>query len=459
VTGRLRVLLSLACVLPASMSCKTPRPPDIVVITVDTLRADHVGAYDPRASTPRIDAFASGATVFERSTAPMPLTRPSHFSLLTSLYPREHGVMNNAMALPDTARTLTEMLDEGGYRTGGFVAVRLLGPDSGADQGFDHFEQPEARESVAADVVSHALSWVDGLDGSEPFFLWVHLFDPHLPYDPPAEYRGGVPADRPRIDCSFLMDVAGRNDGDVPAEILEEGKTLYRGEVSYVDHWIGELLDGLDARRAQDETLVVFTADHGECFENGVFFEHADCLWEPGVHIPLIVRYPPEFPAGRRVAEPTTILDVAPTVLRAAGLEVPDGLSGRALQDHGRFGDRTILLQYPFYQPSAADRRPQRLDVVRSVAGEPTTPILLGVERVGLVDRQWKYLRSGETQALYSLAPTVDERNDKIAEFPEIAERMRRLLEQQLQSHPLVLLDAPEINEELLETLRALGYL
>jgi arylsulfatase A-like enzyme len=442
------------------MSCKTTRHPDIVVITVDTLRADHVGAYDERSTTPRIDAFASTATLFEHSAAPMPLTRPSHFSMLTSLYPREHGVMNNAMSLPDTSRTLTEMLTDRGYRAGGFVAVRLLGPDSGADQGFDHFEQPvDSRESIAEEVVSRALEWIDGLAEHQRFFLWVHLFDPHLPYEPPEEFRGGVPLGRPQINWSYLVDVANENDGDIPTAILDEGKTLYRGEVGYVDHWIGELLDGLDARRAPDDMLVALTADHGECFENGVFFEHADCLWEAGIRIPLIVRYPPMFPAGQRVSEQTSILDVTPTVLRAVGLEVPEGLSGRALQDHAHFENRQVLVQHPFFQPSAADRRPQRLEAVRSVAGEPTAPILVGVERVGLLDREWKYLRVGDEQELYAMGPTPDERNNRISEQPDVAARMRRQLQEQLQAHPLLLLDTPEINEELLETLRALGYL
>ena len=360
----------------------------------------------------------------------------------------------------DYVRADAEMLADDGYRAGGFVAVRLLGPDSGADQGFDHFEQPgDARESIAEEVVSRALEWIDGLAEDQRFFLWVHLFDPHLPYEPPEEFRGGVPADRPQIDWSYLVDVANENDGNVPAAILEEGKTLYRGEVGYVDHWIGELVDGLDARRAPDDMLVALTADHGECFENGVFVEHADCLWEPGIRIPLIVRYPPMFPAGQRAPEQTSILDVTPTVLRAVGLEVPEGLSGRALQDHARFENRQILVQHPFYQPSAAGRRPQRLEAVRSVAGEPTTPILVGLERVGLVDREWKYLRVGDEQELYAMGPTPDERSNRISEQPEVAERMKGLLQEQLKAHPLLLLDTPEINEELLETLRALGYL
>jgi arylsulfatase A-like enzyme len=432
----------------------------VVIITVDTLRADHLGAYDEASSTPRIDAFAADATVFEHSTAPMPLTRPSHFSMLTSLYPREHGVLNNAMRLPDSALSLTEILGDNGYRTGGFVGVRLLGPDSGADQGFDYYDQPAgARVRDAEEVVRSALGWLDGLDRNERCFLWVHLFDPHLPYTPPAEFRGDVPVDRPEINWKRLTEIARENDGNVPASILEEAKQLYRGEVAYVDHWVGELLGGLAERRSSDDTLIVFTADHGECFENGVYFEHADCLWEPGIRIPMIARYPRTFRPGERVSTQTSIVDVAPTVLRAAGIEVPQGWSGRALQDAAGFADRRVLVQYPFYQPSAADRRPQRLEVVRTVAGEPVAPILVGTEKVGIVDTAWKLLRTGDRQELYALAPVADERTDRAETDPGVADRMGDILKRQLAEHPLTVIDSPEINEELLETLRALGYL
>jgi arylsulfatase A-like enzyme len=455
-----RIGLVLAgCALLAA-GCGEPRRPDVIVITVDTLRADHVGAYDAGASTPEIDALARDATLFEHCAAPMPLTRPSHFSMLTSLYPREHGALNNAMSLPDEALSVTEILSEQGYRTGAFVGVRLLGPDSGAGQGFDFYEQPtEGRERLAEEVIPRALAWIDSLDEDERFFLWVHLFDPHLPYAPPEPYRGGVPADRPEITWSRLADIASGNDGDVPASVLEEGKTLYRGEVAYVDHWIGELLAGVGDRRSLDDTMIVLTADHGECFENGIWFEHADCLWEPGIRIPLLVRYPPAFPPGERSPAQTSIIDIAPTVLRATGTEIPEGMSGRALQDRADLEDRRVLVQYPLFQPSAADRRPARLEVVRTVAGEPTTPLLLGVEKVGIVGPAWKYLRAGEEAELYGLAPAPDERDNRVATDPDVAEEMRGILERELAAHPLNLIDAPEINEETLEMLKALGYL
>ena len=450
--------LVFACALSGCRPSREAGPPDVVIVTVDTLRADHVGVYVPGAGTPRIDAFAREATVFEHCAAPMPLTRPSHFSLLTSLYPREHGVLNNAAALPDEAVTLPELLAPAGYRTAGFVGVQLLGPASGAGQGFSLLDVPEGRERRAAEVVERALAWVDGLGRDERYFAWVHFFDPHLPYDAPAPY-GRVPSDAPKLSLARLEEIAATNGGDVPAVVLEQAKAAYRGEVAYVDHAFGELLDGLAARRSLDHTLIVFVADHGECFENGVFFEHADCLWEPGIHIPLIVRYPSLFHAGARVASQASIVDVAPTVLRAAGVELPPRFSGRALEDAGASDERLVLVQYPFYQPSAVGERQRRLEVMRTVAGEPTAPILVGVEKVGIAGRDWKYLRAGEEAELYALSPAPDERRNLAALRPEVAAELEGRLERELAAHPLHLTAEPVINDELRKTLEALGYL
>jgi hypothetical protein len=146
-------------------------------------------------------------------------------------------------------------------------------------------------------------------------------------------------------------------------------------------------------------------------------------------------------------------------VLRAARIDVPEGLSGQPLQDVGRLAERQVLVQHPFYQPSAADRRPQRLAAIRTVAGQAVERILVDEERVGLVGSDWKYLRTGDREELYRLAPEADERTNRIDTEPEIAARMRDTLKRQLAEHPLNVIDSPEINEELLETLRALGYL
>jgi arylsulfatase len=456
-------LLGLGLALAAA--CGGAPAPSVLVITVDTLRADELGAYGGAGTrTPNLDALARGATVFERASAPMPLTRPSHFSLLTGRYPREHGVLNNAMALPDAATTLAEVLSGHGWRTAAFTGVSLLGRGSGAAQGFERFEtSPGHGERSGVEVVAHALDFLASLGPDERFFLWVHLFEPHLPYAPPARFREGLdPAlgvAYPSLSWERLQEIAREHGGDVPAPILGHARALYRAEVAAVDAYVGELLSGVAARRGADDVLVVLTADHGECFENGVYFEHADCLWEGALHVPLIVRWPPAFQPGARVSHPVSLVDVAPTVLRAARLDPPPGISGRLLQESAAFADRHVLVEHPFYQERAVTGRRERQDVIRSVAGAPTREILAATEWVGVVGPRWKFLARDGVEELYPLAPRLDESESRTAAEPAVAATMRQILADALSAHPMTRIDPGEVNAELRETLKALGYL
>jgi arylsulfatase A-like enzyme len=440
-----------------------------LLITVDTLRADQLGTYGARPTrTPILDRLGAEGAVFERAAAPMPLTRPSHFSILTSRYPREHGVLNNRMVLPASTVTIAELLQERGYETGAFVGVRLLTPDSGAGRGFAVFDYPRTSDGRRAqDVVPVALQWLRNRPEDTRVFMWVHLFDPHQPYDPPHPFRDGVDAELgarlPAVGWEELLEVAAANDGDVPGPILEHARALYRGEVEYTDHWIGRLLEGWRGVRSLDGAIVVLTADHGECFEHGVFFEHADCLLEGASRVPLIVRHPPEVRAGTRVASQVSLVDVAPTILHAAGIDAPAGFSGRALQgDAGREPDRYVLLQHPFYQSRAARGRSRKVEVMRSVAGTPTRAIVADAEIVGIVGPEWKYLRAGEggdrVEELYRMHPEAEEGADVSGTERAALETMRARLDEALERHPLSMVAPTRVNAELLETLRALGY-
>lgn len=435
-----------------------------VLITVDTLRADHVGAYGAENTpTPRIDALAREGTVFERAISPLPLTRPSHFSMLTAQYPREHGVLNNSTALPEAARTLPEILREHGWRTAAFTAVRILGPDSGAAQGFERFDGTgRRRERNAAEVVEKALAWFETLPPEQPFFLWVHLFEPHIPYAPPPGFREGLDPEQaralPGLGWQELQRIARAHDGDIPQPILEHARRLYRGEVASADHLVGRLLDGLAARVDTDAMLVLLTADHGECFEHGIWFEHSDCLYEGALHVPLIVRHPRDFPAGARVPHPVSLVDVAPTVLRAAGLPVPEPAAGRPLQDSGAAPNRHLLVQHPFYGEETASGRRARAAVIRSVAGQPIREILTATQWIGLVGPRWKFTARDGVEELYPMAPRPDESENRLAEEPEISAELRRRLAQELAAHPLVQIQPGEVTEELRHALEALGY-
>jgi arylsulfatase A-like enzyme len=435
---------------------------------VDTLRADALGAYGAQPSrTPRIDRLAAESTLFERAAAPMPLTRPSHFSMLTSRYPREHGVVNNRIALPEAERTLTEILAEHGYRTAAFVAVSLLARGSGFEQGFEQVSGPSGRHRAGGEVVDEALAWIDSLRPEERFFVWVHLFDPHGPYDPPPGYRLGVDPELerslPSVGWEEIQQTAARHGGDVPRAVLDHARALYRGEVALVDRWVGDLLDGVAAlSRDPGELFVVLTADHGECFEHGVYFEHAHCLRDPAIRVPLLIRHPPEFPPGVRVSAQVSTLDIAPTLLAAARIEPPRGWSGRPLAAADGAGPRYVLVQYPYYQPEVVDRRLEKLARIKSVGGEPTDPVLVATEKVGLVGSDWTYLRArgpgGASEELYPAAGRGNESVDVASVEAAERGRLAALLDEALREHPLHPIDARRVNPELRETLRALGY-
>ena len=467
-SARFSSFLAAVGVLAAAGACsladKPPRP-DILLITIDTLRADAVGAYGAEeARTPRIDQLAAGGTLYERAVTPMPLTRPAHFSLFTSRYPREHGVVNNALSLPEDAETLPERLRESGYRTGAFVGVHLLSPAAGAAQGFDTFGDVgfDTKYRSARLVVDEALDWLARQPRNAPIFLWVHLFDPHLPYEPPVDFVEGADPDLaeryPNLSWRDFRAIARAEGGDLPGEILDYGLALYRAEVAYTDFEVGRLIDGVDQLRGLDETVVALTADHGECFERGIYFEHADCLYRGALRIPLILRHPSTFAAGQRSNHPVSLLDVAPTLLSAVQLPAEKSFRGEVLSGSVPGGrDRQILVQYPLYQPRAARSRSRRAQALQSVAGDPVREPVLGRERVGLIGPDWKYIR-GEPQAeLFS--EVGDEEENLAAIQPVVAERLEDELDRLLKNYPLHVLDAGLINEELRETLEALGYI
>jgi choline-sulfatase len=269
-----------------------PRPNviNVVLVTIDTLRADHVGAYGaPPGSTPALDSLASEGLRFENAISPVPLTRPAHASLFTGLYPEDHGIRDNLPAkLDSSVPTLATRFKEAGYHTAGFVGSFLLGRGSGLETGFDAFGDGSISgrsdligskaERRAEEVAAEALEFLS--TAKPPFFLWVHFYDPHAPYDPQGAF-------------------AGRG---------------YRGEIAYTDAQVGRIVDGLRSRGFLDSTLVVATADHGEGLGDHGEDEHGVLVYEETLRVPLLVRGP-GIPAGRVEREPVSLVDVAPFLL------------------------------------------------------------------------------------------------------------------------------------------------
>ncbi|RMH23474.1 MAG: hypothetical protein D6696_00345 [Acidobacteria bacterium] len=461
---RLAVAAGLGIALLAGGCWRPRQPPPVVLITVDTLRADRLGCYGAEPTrTPNVDRLAAAGTVFEQAAAPLPETRPSHASILSSRYPRDHGVVSNAVDLPADVLTLAEVYRDAGYRTAAFVAVALLGASGGFDRGFDDFAAPEDPPVWDADrVVPQAVAWLRDRDPERPFFLWLHLFDPHIPYQPPAAFDVHSPAadrDRwPRVGWLTLIEAAAANGGDVPRALVERAKALYDAEIEHADHQLGTLLEALETTGLAAETVVALTADHGECFGNGIYFEHSSCLYDGSIHVPLILRFPGRVPAGERRRHQVELLDLAPTLLRLSGLEVPASFRGRDLFAHPPPA-APAFLQYPLYPAGEAAKRRQLLSLLPRVAGEPTRPIVAERELLGLRTPRWKYLWTEAGEALYHLPDDPGEHRDVAAVHPAEVERFRRAVRAWRRDHPLRLIAPETLSEELRRQLEALGYL
>ena len=308
--------MALAVGSGAEQGTPADSPPNLVLITVDTLRADHLSCYGYHlATSPNIDQLASEGVRFERAYSPIPLTGPSHISLFTSRFPQEHGARINGVAVAEDSKWLflPQILRKFGYRNAAFVSAWTLTDRlTQLGQWFDTYDQDLTRSHqvfhssrFAEDVTPPAIEWLRG-NRHRPFFLWVHYFDPHSPYHPREEFaspkRNGHPG----------------NSADWADKEAQERINKYDSEVGYVDHHIGKLLAELDDLELRDSTIVALTADHGESLGEHGYVGHGRRLFKGIVHIPLILRYPGTIPAGRVIPQAASLLDLTPTVLELA---------------------------------------------------------------------------------------------------------------------------------------------
>jgi len=289
-------------------------PPNILLITIDTLRADHLSCYGyPLRTTPNIDRLAGQGVRFERAYTPIPLTGPAHISLFTGRYPQEHGARINGLAHDDKARLLfwPQILRRYGYRNAAFVSAwPLAGRLSRLDELFDHYDEELNRSYQwlnssrwAEDVTPKAIAWLRTA-AHRPFLLWVHYFDPHSPY-------------RYRREFGRLARI-GRAKRAAMSEEMRERVARYDSEIAYTDHHVGKLLEALEALDLARSTLVVLLSDHGESLGEHGYVGHGRHLYENIVRIPLILRWPGIIAAGKVVEGAVSLVDVAPTIIELA---------------------------------------------------------------------------------------------------------------------------------------------
>jgi arylsulfatase A-like enzyme/Tfp pilus assembly protein PilF len=427
------LILVLTALTAFPVAAQTPAKPalNVVLITIDTLRADHVGCYGyKQIKTPNIDGLAADGVRFERAFAVVPVTLPSHTSMLTGTYPMLSGMHDfSGNKLSPLQPTLASVLKQAGYQTGAVVASAVLDSRFGLNQGFDfyydHFDFSRLDESnldemerpgnVVADVT---LDWL-AKNSQKKFFLWMHLYDPHFPYHPPEPYSG------------------------------EYAAQPYDGEIAFADEQVGRLLRFLKEKGIYQNTIIVLCGDHGESLGEHGEKTHGFFIYNATMHVPLIIRLPenrlPENASARTIADPVSLVDLMPTVLDAVGLQIPSQVQGRSLLSELR-SDRD--------HDDQAERD-------RVLYGETFLPRL---------HFNWSELRGSENTRyhfidaprpeLYDLAKDPGEVHNLFTEKKAVAEEMHAKLVGMIRDYSAgkELAEKTSLDPALMERLKALGY-
>ncbi|MEE8476152.1 MAG: sulfatase [Myxococcota bacterium] len=459
---------------PSAWATPPEAAPNLLLISIDTLRRDHcsVYAYD-HDTTPHLRKIAERGARFDLAYAPAPSTAPTHASILTGLYPPSHGLIRNGVELSASNRTLAEILAAAGYQTAAVVSSFVLDAQFGFDQGFAHYDDDFAASESAVQfdtweghavpstgfdrpanaATRQAMRWLwEKRDPQRPFFLFVHYFDPHAPYRAPPPYDRRFPS-------------PGPEPGAGPPGSFEFGEAVrnYDGEIAFTDHEIGRLLEALEHLGLADDTLLVVTADHGEGLMDHGHMAHGLSLHEELVRVPLLLRWPGKILPGRSYTEPVELVDIAPTVVEL--LDLPTGTpAANQLQASGlqasRFQGRSLAAWLrgkgspeakPPVRPVFLFRRHFAADFVEGIRVKGA---LSGI-RLG----KWKLIEATDPprRELYDLESDPRERVNRLHDQPEVAARLADALATHRRGQPSTG-TAPTLPDRVRRALRALGY-
>ena len=441
----------LVCLALLTAGCADSPPRSVVLMVVDTLRADHLGIYGyERETSPELDRLSRSAAVYDHAYAPSPWTLPSFGSIFTGRLPAEHLAGWPASALPGAqvegrsflplrpgTPTLAETLEGAGLETAAVMNNAFLHPDFGVARGFrtyDHLGGNRKRIRRADQVVDRALKWLD-VEGRGDFFLAVHFFDPHLNYDAPEGFRGRYTREISDGERHAMMDLRRlrqrvRRGEDVDWDFLIGA---YDEEIAFVDQEIGRFWRELESRGLLDHSLVIVTADHGEEFGDHGGFEHGHSLFEELVRVPLLMWGPGVRPG--RYFHPVSLVDIFPTVLDRLAIEGPAGLPGRPLGSSApEIESRTLIFERTLYGPKREGALAWPYKVIREVKRESNQLFDLSQD-------------PGETQDIARLRRAVAE------------SLLEQLATYRAHVDALATDEAVQPDEKTLENLRSLGYI
>jgi arylsulfatase A-like enzyme len=446
-----------AAVLPGGLlvnGCsgrKTNKRPNVLLISLDTVRRDHCSVYGyEHNTTPNLIKLAKQGALFDLAYSPASTTSPSHATMFTSLYPVTHGVVKNGLEFSDKYETLAEILKGQGYQTASFVSSFVLHSKFGFAQGFDFFDDeflPQECKTYVTEwegitindsfdrrapyTTARAINWLKNKrDSSMPFFMFVHYFDPHNPYLPPEPFR------------SFF---APRN---VSASFVDIAKGLYDAEIAFTDKYCNDLIEQIGLMGLKDDTLIVIVSDHGEGLMQHGYMFHGVHIYEEYVRVPMIFIFPGRIKNGAVFKQPVELVDLVPTILDLLDIKEQksafqgQNLAPTLLTGAGLDMDRPIYLHRRHYVEKWMDK------------------IWVKGEKFGVRIGKWKYIVGDEegTKELFNLEADPGEKNNLYMDFKKVADSLSDELDRWKQSHMSSSKNAPRIPEDDLKKLKTLGY-
>jgi len=455
---------------PAAAEAPDPRP-NLLLVVIDTTRRDRLGTYGyDRPTSPALDRIAAEGAVYENAVTVAPWTLPAHASIFTGLYPRDHGATIESYRLRDDFTTLAEHLEESGYLTAGFSCNPWINENNGFTQGFRHYEDiwrdlaTDSRDSQGAALATdRALDWIDTYEPfRHPWFVFVNLLEPHSPYSPPPPHRYRfVPESLPLAAVQRVADwgtprefgyMLGVPGYEISEDEFAAMNALYDGEISYQDTRLGALVEGLRMRGILDDTVVAIVSDHGEQLGEHGLLEHKMTLYDENVRVPLVLRHPPTVPAGQRIEAPVQSHDLFATLLDYAEVEAPLPRDAARLPLDGESPGRSHAV-LEFGKPSRVLQQVARSFPGADIAAWDRSIRAVRGPRYKLI--AWS---DGERR-LFDLQNDPGEHTDLAKRLPDKVRELEALLEHFAAGSPEPGAEAPEMDAQQIEALRALGYL
>jgi arylsulfatase A-like enzyme len=463
--------------------------PNVIFISLDTLRADHVFCYNKikKQTSPNIDKIAKEGYIFEKAYSTTSWTLPAHASMMTGLFPSSHNADRSDQQtfrrplnpLPQSAKTLAEVLSDNGYLTAGVISVPLLSSAFGMDQGFQYYDEKmdpfedfkflylneysmlikvlkftkiinkdyaDGQKRVT-EVNAKGLKWIENnKDRNEPFFFFLHYFEPHYVYEPPNPYD--LRDDGSKIDYFLEMETLNHGLFSLSRSGIEDLVTLYDGEIEYLDHHLGKLFDTLKQWGILDNTLLIITSDHGESFNEHEVWTHGNRLYQEQIHVPLIVRYPKLVPANHiDTKNIVQLVDLMPTILDVLKIPIPEYIQGRSL--------------LPIFQNESDLRFNMAFAELKPDIIWKSKNSRFGHGIMAIIRGEWKYiLPDTGMEELYNIDIDPFENQNLASNEMNLTKELRSIL---LTWHHAVNQssegDSGQIDARRLKQLRALGYL